>query len=142
MTAGSDNDTSTLQGWSNVVSLVGGSDTVNSTHLRLSRGSHEIVFLDAGTAASLDDLSSATTVVVGPGSGSASILDVARDAGFVLDLTGGVGAFTSAAGVASALQNDGHGRMQLLLGSGPGAAVIDFVNTQVSVLSSGHFRIG
>ena len=88
-----------------------------------------MVFLDAGTAASIDDLSSATTVAAGPGSGSASILDVARDAGFLLDLTGGVGGFTTAAGVAGALQSDGQGGTQLLLGSGPGASVIDFVNT-------------
>ena len=152
VTAGSGNDTIILQGWSNTVTLGGGTDTVNggsgdsitidSTHLLLSGGSQEMVFLDAGTAASIDDLSSATTVVAGPGSGSASILDVARDAGFVLDLTGGVGGFTSAAGVASAFQSDGHGGMQLLLGSGPGAAVIDFVSTQASVLSSAHFRIG
>ena len=152
VTAGSGNDTIILQGWSNTVGLGGGTDTVNgangdsitinSTHLLLSGGNQEMVFLDAGTAASIDDLSNASTVVAGPGSGSASILDVARDAGFVLDLTGGVGGFTSAAGAVSALQSDGHGGMQLLLGSGPGAAVIDFVNTQASALSSAHFRIG
>jgi len=100
-----------------------------------------MVFLDAGTA-SIDDLSSATTVVAGPASGSANILDFARDAGFVLDLTGGVGGFTTAAGVVSALQSDGHGGTQLLLGSGPGASVIDWVNAQDSALTSGHFRIG
>ena len=108
----------------------------------LSGGNQEMVFLDAGTAASIDDLSSATTVVAGPGSGSASILDVARDAGFVLDLTGGMGKFTTAAGVVSALQSDEHGGTKLLLGTGPGASVIDFVNTKASVLRSAHFRIG
>ena len=124
------------------INTSGDSITIDSTHLLLSGGNQEMVFLAAGTAASIDDLSSATTVVAGPGSGSASILDVARDAGFVLDLTGGVGGFTSAAGAGSALEPDGHGGMQLLLGSGPGAAMIDFVNTQASVLSSAHFRIG
>jgi len=148
---GGGNDTIILQGWSNTVTLGAGTDTVNagsgdsitvnSTTLLLKGGNQEMVFLDAGTA-SIDDLSSATTVVAGPSAGSASILDFARDAGFVLDLTGGVGGFTTSAGVVSALQSDGHGGMQLLLGSGPGASLIDFVNTQASVLTSAHFRIG
>ena len=151
VTAGGGNDTIILQGWSNTVTLGAGADTVNagsgdtitvnSTHLLLNGGNQEMVFLNAGTAG-IDDLSSSTTVVAGPSSGSASILDFARDAGFVLDLTGGVGGFTSAAGVVSALESDLHGGTQLLLGSGPGASVIDFVNTQASVLTSVHFRIG
>ena len=151
LTAANGNNTITLQGWTNAVTLGAGTDIVNAgsgdtiavngTNLLLKGGTQEMVFLDAGSA-SIDDLSSTTTVVAGPTSGSASILDFARDAGFVLDLTGGVGGFTTAAGVVSALQSDGHGGTQLLLGSGPGAPVIDFVNTQASVLTSAHFRIG
>ena len=64
-----------------------------------------------------------------------------RDTHFVLDLTGGVGGFTTAAGVVSALRSDGRGGT-LLLGNGPGASVIDFINTQASVLTAGHFRVG
>ena len=140
-----------LQGWTNAVTLGAGTDivnagsgdtiTVNSTNLLLKGGTQEMVFLDAGSA-SIDDLSNTTTVVAGPTSGSASILDFAHDAGFVLDLTGGVGGFTTTAGVVSALESDGHGGTQLLLGNGPGASVIDFVNTSASALTSAHFRIG
>lgn len=60
----------------------------------------------------------------------------------MLDLTGGVGGFTTTAGVVSALESDLHGGTQLLLGSGSGASVIDFVNTSASALTSAHFRIG
>lgn len=149
--AGSGNDTITLQGRSNVVTLSAGSDTIqagsadtitlDSARLLLSGGSQEMVFLGSG-AASLDDLSSATTLAAGPSSGSCDILDFAHDTGFVLDLTGGVGGYTSVAQAISALQSDGDGGTQLLLGSGPGAAVIDFVNTRASGLTPNHFRIG
>lgn len=37
-----------------------------------------------------------------------------RDAGFVLNLIGGVGGFTSAAGVVSALESDGNGGAHLM----------------------------
>lgn len=112
-----------------------------NTDLTLIGGTREMVLLGPGTA-SLDDLSCATTVVVGRDSGSASIMDVARDARFVLELTGHVGDFRTTAQVVDALQSDGHGGTQLLLGNGPGAAVIDFVNARARVLTAGHCKIG
>lgn len=149
--AGRSNNTITLAGWSNTVTLGGGTDmvnggsgdsiTVNSTTLSLQGGTQETIFLGTGPS-SIDDLSKTTTVISSPASGSAKILDFAKDIGFVLDLKGGAGGFTSTAGIVSALQSDGHGETQLLLGSGSGLTTIDFVNTSMSALTSAHFRIG
>lgn len=46
------------------------------------------------------------------------------------------------AGVVGALESDGHGGTRLLLGSGAGAPMIDFVNASSSALASAHFRTG
>ena len=150
-TAGSGNNTLTLAGRSNIVILGGGIDavnassgdstTVNGTTLSLQGGNQETVFLGTGPS-NIDDLSTTTTVVASPTSGSAKILDFAKDAGFVLDLKGGVGGFTSTAAVVNALQTDGHGGTQLLLGSGSEAITIDFVSTLKSALTNAHFKIG
>ena len=146
---GSGNSTITLTGQGNTVTFGAGTDTLNATKgdtimlngttLALKGGLSEMVFLGAGTS-SLDDLSSGTTVTVSKLSGSASILDVAKDPGFVLSLTGGAGGFTTVASVVAALQSDGHGGTQLSLGSG--LATIDFVNASISLLSPVHFRVG
>ena len=65
-----------------------------------------------------------------------------EDSSFVLDLKNGVGGYSTKAAVVSALQSDGHGGTQLLLGSEAGAPRIDFVNTASSLLASAHFKIG
>jgi hypothetical protein len=151
VTVGSGNDTITLHGWTNALMLGAGTDTVNAgsgdsiivngANLLLKGGGQEMVFLGSARS-TIDDLSATTTVVANASSGSASILDFVRDAGFVLDLKGVGGGYASAAAVVSALQDDGHGGTQLLLGSGAGAAVIDFANTARSLLTVAHFRIG
>ena len=114
---------------------------MTGTTLLLKGGSREMVFLGAGTA-SIDDLSTTTTVVAGSTSRSASILDFVEDSGFVPDLKNGVGVYYVFAKIFSALWGDGHGGIQLLLGSGAGAPRIDFVNTASSLLASAHFKIG
>jgi hypothetical protein len=121
----------------------GNGDTimVNGTNLLLKGGSQEMVCLGSGMS-SIDDQSTATTVVVNNSSASATILDFGTDAGFVLDLKGSVGGYSDAAAVVSALQDDGHGGTWLPLGSGVGTAAIDFANTAQSLLTADHFRIG
>jgi hypothetical protein len=121
----------------------GNGDTimVNGTNLLLKGGSQEMVCLGSGMS-SIDDQSTATTVVVNNSSASATILDFGTDAGFVLDLKGSVGGYSDAAAVVSALQDDGHGGTRLPLDSGVGTTAIDFANTAQSLLTADHFRIG
>jgi len=151
VTLGSGNSTVTLTGQGNSVTFGAGvkilnavkGDTIaiNGTTLALKGGTGEMVFLGTGTS-SLDDLSSGTTVTVNNLTGSASILDVAKDPGFILSLTGGVGGFTSTASVLAALKSDGYGGTQLEIGFGPNARTIDILSVPILTLNAEHFRVG
>jgi hypothetical protein len=79
-------------------------------------------------------------VKVGSGSGSLSLTGITADKGFLLDLLGGVGGYSSYTALAKAFVSDGHGGTVLPLGAGGGAAMIDFVNTQQTALTAAMFR--
>jgi hypothetical protein len=89
---------------------------------------------------SLTDQSSGTEVKIGSASGSLSLTGITADKGFLLDLLGGVGGYTTYAALAKAFVSDGHGGTALPLGMGAGAATIDFVNTPKTALTAAMFR--
>ena len=99
------------------------------------------VFLGAA-ASGIDDRSSGLTIVVAKSAGSLELTDLARDPRWVMDLTGGVGGFTTPASLVAALQSDGHGGALLMLGSNAGAASIDFVGITPGHIVAADFRIG
>jgi Ca2+-binding RTX toxin-like protein len=149
VTAGAGNDTVTLAGWTNTVSLGAGSDTVNAasgdtiaidgTMLGLKGGKMEIVTVGSA-GGSLTDQSSGTEVKIGLGSASLSLTGITADKGFLLDLLGGVGGYTTYAALAKAFTSDGHGGTALTLGAGGDAAMIDFFNTPQRALTAAMFR--
>ena len=121
--------------------VVGNNDTIaiNASTLNVS-GLGNMVFLDPGSS-NLNDTSSGMKLSVSAASGSLRLSDVANDPSFVINLTGGVGGYTSAASAVSALQSDGSGGTLLHLGNGSSASLIDFVNTSQNILNSSHFII-
>ena len=148
---GNGNDTVTLAGGGNTVTLGSGNDTVNAstgdtiqisaTHLLLSGGHNDQVFVNAGPS-SIDDRSIGTTAIIGPAGGNLAISDFATDPTAILDLVGGAGGYRNVAAVLAALKTDGAGGTLLPIGSGSTATSIDFIATGKSVLTAAHFRIG
>ena len=126
-------DNFVVAGNSNTIMLTG--DT-----LKLSNGFSNMVFLAAGNS-TLTDSSSGTTISVSSTSGNLILSNIANDPSFVIGLTGGVGGYTSATNVVSALQKDGNGGTLLYLGSGSNASSIDFVNTSQNTFNSSHFVV-
>ena len=97
--------------------------------------SASLVFINpSSTTTNLTDLGSGMTIVVGPKSTSATLLNLAHDPAWKLDLTGGVGGFCSVAAVLAAFHSDGHGGAVLGL---PGGVSVDLVG----VMPAGHVVI-
>lgn len=151
VTLGNGNDTVRLQGGGNHLQLGAGTDTVTAgtgdtivllgTRVTVAGGSGPTVFLGP-FASTVDDRSSGMTLVVTKGTASVSISDLARDARWVIDLTGGVGGYKTAAAVLGALKSDGHGGSLLMLGSAAGAASIDILGIKRAGMSVAHFKVG
>lgn len=92
-------------------------------------------------ALSVTDTGSGVVVGFGPTSASVALHNLAHDPGFVLDLTGGVGGYSSVWAVLAALRSDGAGGSMLDISAAQGIA-IDFVAMPKASLTAGHFRIG
>ena len=104
-------------------------------------GNNDIAFLGGGTGAvnaTITDLSSGLTVYVLKG-GTDVFAGFARDPSAVVDLLGGLGGYTSAGSVVSALISDGNGGSKLPLGSGQ---YIDFTGVAPTALHAANFQIG
>ncbi|HTW68485.1 MAG TPA: Ig-like domain-containing protein [Acetobacteraceae bacterium] len=148
--AGSGTDTVSLAGYSDSVTLTGGTDTVTggagdetydltggSASLALN-GYGNMVFLhstnativDAGQGTAIDIAGGGTDVIQGAGS----------DSSLLVDLTGGLGGYTSAASVIAALTPDGHGGALLSLGASHGS--VDFAGVAPAMLHASNFQVG
>jgi hypothetical protein len=145
---GKGNNTITLSGSKNAVTLASGTDTVHggtgdtisiagNTRLTI-HGTNEMVFLGGGNAA-INDVSTGLQLTIGPTIGHAVILGFASDPNSVVDLTGGVGGFTDAAMVLSALASDGRGGTLLSFGKGH---FVDFVGVSPAQLHATNFHTG
>jgi hypothetical protein len=145
---GKGNSTINLRGSKNAVTLGSGSDTVHggngdtisiagNTRLAI-HGTDEMVFVAGGNVA-IDDLSTGLNLSIGPTIGHAVISGFASDPNGVVDLTGGLGGFTDATMVVSALQSDGRGGTLLSFGKGH---LLDFVGVTPGQLHAANFHIG
>jgi hypothetical protein len=145
---GKGNNSIALSGSSNTVTLGSGSDIVlggtgdtisiaGDTKLAI-HGTNEMVFVGGGNVA-IDDLSTGLKLSIGPTIGHAVISGFASDPNSMVDLTGGVGGFTNAAMVLSALKSDGRGGTLLSFGKGH---FLDFVGVRPEQLHATNFHIG
>jgi hypothetical protein len=145
---GNGNNTITLSGSNNTVTLGSGSDTVHggngdtisitgNTRLAI-HGTHEMVFVGDGNVA-IDDFSTGLNLSIGPTIGHAIISGFASDPNSMVDLAGGLGGFTDAAMVVSALKSDGRGGTLLSFGNGH---FLDFVGVTPEQLRATNFHIG
>ena len=110
---GKGNNTITLSGSKNAVTVGSGSDTVHGGNsdtisivgdTRLTvHGTNEMVFVGGGDVA-VNDLSIGLKLSIGPTIGHAVISGFASDPNSVVDLTGGLGGFTDPATVLSAFK--------------------------------------
>jgi len=144
---GKGNNTITLNGSKNVVALGSGTDTVHGgtgdtisiagdTRLAI-HGTNEMVFVGGGNVA-IDDLSTGLKLSIGPTIGHAIISGFASDPNSVVDLTGGLGGFTDAAMVLSALKSDGRGGTLLSFGKGH---FLDLIGVTPEQLHAANFQI-
>ena len=101
-------------------------------------GHTEMVFVGAGNA-TVNDFATGLTLKVGPTAGQDVLSHFASDPSGVVDLIGGIGGFTTVAGVLSALKSDGHGGTSLSFGHG---SSLDFQNVAPSQLHAANFHIG
>jgi hypothetical protein len=117
----------------------GNGDTISiSRDTRLAiHGTNEMVFVGGGDIA-IDDFSVGLKLLIGPTIGHAIISGFASDPNGVIDLAGGVGGFTDAAMVLSALSNDGRGGTLLSLGKGQ---LLDFVGIPPGQFHATNFQI-
>jgi hypothetical protein len=132
----------------NTVTLGGGTytvhggtgDTINitgNTTLTIY-GNNEMVFLGSGND-TVNDFSTSLNLHIGPKAGNDVLSNFASDPSGVVDLTGGIGGFTSVAAVRSALTGDGHGGTLLSFGHG---SSLDFAGVASSQLHASNFQIG
>ena len=147
---GSGSDSVTLAGYSNSVTLNGGTDTITggagnetfdltggSASLALS-GNSDMVFLHS-TNATIDDAGQGSVINVA-GGGTDVIQGAASDSSLLVDLTGGLGGYTSATSVLASLTSDGNGGALLSFGASHGS--IDFVGVAPSALHAANFKVG
>jgi hypothetical protein len=140
-------DSVTVGGAGSQINLGGGLDVVhggtddtislNKTALTLY-GTDETVLL-GGSSASVTDLSTGIDVKIGPTAGADILSHFGSDPSGVVELLGGIGHFTSTAGVLSALKSDGHGGTLLSFGS---QGSLDFAGVAPSQLHASNFEIG
>ena len=150
ITGGSGTDVVTLQGYQDSVSFSGGNDTIGggagsdtydltggNASLALN-GYTDMVFLHSTNATIMDAGQGAVISISGGGN------DVIRGAGsdpsLVVDLTGGLGGYGSAASVLASLTSDGNGGAMLSFGASHGS--LDFVGVAPSALQAANFHIG
>ena len=147
---GSGTDEVSLQGYQDSVSFTGGNDTITggagsdtfdltggNASLALS-GSSDMVFLHS-TNASIMDAGQGTQIQIS-GGGTDVIQGAGSDPSLLVDLTGGLGGYTSASAVLASLTSDGNGRALLSLGASQGS--LDFAGVAPSALHAANFRIG
>jgi hypothetical protein len=151
ITLGSGVDLVSLSAASNVVVFGSGTDTLvgksgdqvsfTGTNGRLTvSGTHETVSISAkGADSAVVDHGTSLEIVVSAGCGTVTVDDAAADPHILIDLKGGVGGFTTAAGVLAALLSDGAGGSLLSLGSG---AEVHFVSAAPSLFSAANFKLG
>jgi hypothetical protein len=114
----------------NVVTA-GASDTIDVTGI-----GNEVIL---GTNNAVRDDGNGSLFVVGGPVGAASLAGFGSDSLGVLDLTNGVGGFTTANAAYAALTGDGVGGLELALGS---AGTIDFGGASAAMLTAANFKIG
>ena len=147
ISVGHGDNTITLHGTKNAVTLGSGSDIVHgatgdtislagNTSLAIY-GTSEMVFVGDGKTA-IDDRSTGLQVSIGPTIGRAVIAGFASDPSGVVDLTGGIGGFTDTAMVLAALQSDGRGGTLLSFGQGH---FLDFAGVAQNQLHAANFHI-
>ena len=150
LVGGSGNDVVTLAGYQDSVSFTGGSDTITggagSDTYNLTGGNASVVLngysdmvflhstnatiMDAGQGAVIEIAGGGTDVIQGAGS----------DSSLLVDLTGGLGGYTSAASVIAALTPDGNGGALLSFGASHGS--LDFAGVAPSMLHASNFQVG
>jgi len=147
---GSGTDIVTLQGYQDSVSFAGGNDTITggagSDTYDLTGGNaslvlngyNDMVFLHS-TNATVADAGQGAVISIA-GGGTDIVQGAASDPSLVVDLTGGLGGFTSASSVLASLTSDGNGGALLSFGASHGS--LDFVGVAPSALHAANFQIG
>jgi Ca2+-binding RTX toxin-like protein len=140
----------TLQGYQDSVSFAGGNDTITggagSDTYDLTGGNaslvlngyNDMVFLHS-TNATVADAGQGAVISIA-GGGTDIIQGAASDPSLVVDLTGGLGGFTSVSSVLASLTSDGNGGALLSFGASHGS--LDFVGVAPSALHAANFQIG
>ena len=106
-------------------------------------GTANLVFLGAGQAQVNDGSSNLTLVLSGPSLAAAKGIDIINGfgaaRGAVVDLTGGISGYATAAAAFQAIMSDGQGGSLLALNA---TASLDFAGLPQSSLSAANFRVG
>jgi hypothetical protein len=112
----------------------------SDTHVYLNGCNTPTVFIGSGSSASVFDRSTGMHLNIGPTIGSVVLGDFGQDlAHGIIDLTGGIGGFTTTGAVLAALTPDGSGGTRLSFG--PGSS-LDIQGVLPSALTAANFKIG